>query len=95
MFVRVCLGSLPPLSALPVSKPGSPVTSSAPTLDVWSRRVVGCAIGEQMLAELVLAAMNMALEQRKPEGGVIHHSDQGSTRASSSANAARRWACAP
>ena len=46
-------------------------------LDVWSRRVVGWSIGERMAGELVLAALNMALEQRKPEG-VIHHSDQGS-----------------
>ena len=46
-------------------------------LDVWSRRIVGWAIGEQMTADLVLAALNMALQQRKP-GGVIHHSDQGS-----------------
>ena len=46
-------------------------------LDVWSRRIVGWAIGEKMTAELVLAALNMALQQRKPEG-VIHHSDQGS-----------------
>jgi putative transposase len=38
---------------------------------------VGWAIGESMTAELVLAALNMALQQRKPEG-VIHHSDQGS-----------------
>ena len=49
----------------------------AVVLDVWSRRIVGWAIGEQMTAELVLAALNMALQQRKPEG-VIHHSDQGS-----------------
>jgi putative transposase len=46
-------------------------------LDVWSRRIVGWAIGEQMTAELVIAALNMALQQRRPEG-VIHHSDQGS-----------------
>jgi len=50
----------------------------AVVLDVWSRRVVGWAIGERMTADLVLAALNMALEQRKPQGGVIHHSDQGS-----------------
>jgi putative transposase len=49
----------------------------AVVLDVWSRRIVGWAIGEQMTGELVLAALNMALQQRKPEG-VIHHSDQGS-----------------
>ncbi len=49
----------------------------AVVLDVWSRRIVGWAIGEQMTADLVLAALNMALQQRKPDG-VIHHSDQGS-----------------
>jgi putative transposase len=45
-------------------------------LDAWSRRVVGWSIGERMTAELVLAALNMALEQRRPDT-VIHHSDQG------------------
>ena len=49
----------------------------AVVLDVWSRRVVGWAIGERMTAELVLAALNMALQQRKPRE-VVHHSDQGS-----------------
>lgn len=47
----------------------------AVVIDVWSRRVVGWAMGERMTADLVLAALNMALEQRKPKG-VIHHSDQ-------------------
>jgi putative transposase len=46
-------------------------------LDVWSRRVVGWSIGERMTTDLVLAALNMALEQRKP-ADVVHHSDQGS-----------------
>ena len=45
--------------------------------DVWSRRVVGWAMGETMTSDLVLAALNMAIEQRKPTR-VIHHSDQGS-----------------
>ena len=49
----------------------------AVVLDVWSRRIVGWSIGERMTADLVLAALNMALGQRKP-AGVIHHSDQGS-----------------
>ncbi|MEE1654265.1 integrase core domain-containing protein, partial [Brachymonas sp. J145] len=35
------------------------------------------AMGERMTADLVLEALNMALEQRKPKS-VIHHSDQGS-----------------
>jgi putative transposase len=46
-------------------------------LDVWSRRVVGWAIGEQMTTDLVLTALNMAIAQRRPTN-VIHHSDQGS-----------------
>ena len=46
----------------------------AVVLDAW---MVGWAIGETMTAELVLAALNMALQQRKPSE-VIHHSDQGS-----------------
>ena len=46
-------------------------------LDVWSRRIVGWAIGEQMTSQLVLCALNMAIAQRKPKE-VIHHSDQGS-----------------
>ena len=46
-------------------------------LDVWSRRVVGWAIGENMTTDLVLNALNMAITQRRPTA-VIHHSDQGS-----------------
>ncbi len=49
----------------------------ATVLDVWSRRVVGWSIGERMTADLVTAALDMALEQRKPTD-VVHHSDQGS-----------------
>jgi putative transposase len=46
-------------------------------VDVWSRRIVGWAIGETMSAELVVAALSMAGWQRKAKD-VIHHSDQGS-----------------
>ena len=45
--------------------------------DVYSRKVVGWAFGVRMTADLVIAALNMALLTRKPES-VIHHSDQGS-----------------
>ena len=62
----------------------------AVVLDVWSRRVIGWSIGQSMTADLVLAALNMALSQRRPED-VIHHSDQGSTPVSPSANAVARW----
>ena len=48
----------------------------AVVLDAWSRRVVGWSMATHLRTELVLEALNMALEQRRPEG-VIHHSDQG------------------
>jgi len=53
----------------------------AVVLDVYSRKVVGWAFGQQQTADLVIAALNMALITRKPDAtgpGVIHHSDQGS-----------------
>jgi putative transposase len=46
-------------------------------LDVWSRKIVGWSIGQDLRAELVLEALNMALAQRDARA-VIHHSDQGS-----------------
>jgi putative transposase len=45
-------------------------------LDACSRKVVGWAMENHLRTELVLAAINMALAQRRPEG-VIHHSDHG------------------
>jgi putative transposase len=45
-------------------------------LDVWSRKVVGTAIGDAMPAELVVRALDQAFIRRRPNG-VIHHSDQG------------------
>ena len=49
----------------------------AVVIDVYSRKVVGWAFGENMTSDLVIAALNMALHSRRPES-VIHHSDQGS-----------------
>ena len=49
----------------------------AVVLDVFSRRIVGWSMSTTLHADVVLAALNMALAQRKPKG-VIHHSDQGS-----------------
>jgi len=45
-------------------------------LDACSRKVVGWAMESHLRTELVLAAINMALAQRRPES-VIHHSDHG------------------
>lgn len=48
----------------------------AVVLDAWSRRVVGWAMETHLRTELVLAALDMAVAQRRPTG-VIHHSDHG------------------
>jgi putative transposase len=45
-------------------------------LDACSRKVVGWAMENHLRTELVLAAINMALAQRRPQN-VIHHSDRG------------------
>lgn len=49
----------------------------AVVLDVWSRRIVGWAMATHLRTRLVLDALSMAIQQRRPEG-VVHHSDQGS-----------------
>lgn len=46
-------------------------------LDLFSRRVVGWSMSERPDLALVLNALNMALEQRQPRRGLIHHTDQG------------------
>jgi putative transposase len=47
-------------------------------LDLYARRVVGWATGHRHDLQLVLRALRMALEQRRPAPGLIHHTDQGS-----------------
>jgi putative transposase len=50
----------------------------AVVLDCFSRRVVGWAMREDLRAELVVEALEMALWRRRPRGGrLVHHSDQG------------------
>ena len=46
-------------------------------LDAYSRRVVGWALERTLEASLTLEALRMALEQRKPVPGLVHHSDRG------------------
>ena len=46
-------------------------------LDAWSRKVVGYAVGHVLDARLPLAALEAALESRRPPPGLIHHSDRG------------------
>lgn len=49
----------------------------AAILDACSRKVIGYAISRNLETALPLEALRMAIAQRKPMPGVIHHSDQG------------------
>jgi len=49
----------------------------AVVLDLYSRRVVGWAMRHTQEHDLVLAALAMAVGQRQPAPGLLHHSDQG------------------
>ncbi|GAC1335794.1 MAG: hypothetical protein NVSMB22_28420 [Chloroflexota bacterium] len=49
----------------------------AVVLDVFSRRIVGWAMADHLRTELVLSALDMAIWNRRPDPGVIHHSDHG------------------
>jgi transposase InsO family protein len=46
-------------------------------LDAFSRKVIGWALERTLEDELTLRALRMALEQRKPAAGLVHHSDRG------------------
>ena len=46
--------------------------------DAYSRAIVGWAMATHMKTSLVVDALQMALARRRPQPGVIHHSDQGS-----------------
>jgi putative transposase len=49
----------------------------AAVLDAFSRRVVGWAMADHLRTELVLDALEVALRQRRPAAGLVHHSDRG------------------
>jgi transposase InsO family protein len=46
-------------------------------LDAFSRRAVGWALGRRLDTELTLSALHMAMRQRQPLPGAVHHSDRG------------------
>jgi putative transposase len=54
----------------------------AGVIDAYSRKIVGWSMSEHHDAELVHAALQMALLQRQPGAELIHHSDRGSEYAS-------------
>ena len=49
----------------------------AALLDRYSRKVIGWAISKRIDAELCVAALKVALANRRPPAGCIHHSDRG------------------
>ena len=55
---------------------------TAVIVDLYSRRVVGWASANHMRTSLPLEALRMAIGQRRPPAGLIHHSDRGSQYAS-------------
>ena len=54
----------------------------AVVLDLFSRRVVGWSMSQNIDRHLVLGALDMALHGRQPPRGLLHHSDRGSQYAS-------------
>jgi putative transposase len=54
----------------------------AVVIDAFSRRCVGWSMRDDLQAELVVDALGMAVTRRRPEAGLVHHSDRGSQYAS-------------
>ena len=54
----------------------------AVVIDLYSRKVVGWSMGSRMKAQLVCDALKMAIWQRRPNAGLVVHSDRGSQYAS-------------
>ncbi len=49
----------------------------AAVMDLFSRKIVGWAMRDHMKVELASAALTMAIQQQRPQDGLIHHSDRG------------------
>jgi transposase InsO family protein len=49
----------------------------AGVMDGFSKRVVGYAMADHMKTDLLIQALRMAVKHRRPEAGLIHHSDKG------------------
>ena len=46
-------------------------------IDLFSRRIVGWSMSDDLKADSVAAALSMALARRKPQADLLHHSDRG------------------
>jgi len=49
----------------------------AAVMDLYSRRIIGWSMSGQIDSKLVTDALRMAISQRKPQAGLVHHSDRG------------------
>lgn len=54
----------------------------AAIMDLFSRRIVGWAMGDRISRHLAVRALDMAVQRRRPPRGLLHHSDRGSQYAS-------------
>jgi transposase InsO family protein len=48
-------------------------------LDLYSRRIIGWAMSDRNNKQLVIKALDMAIERRGPQSGLLHHTDRGAT----------------
>lgn len=68
------------ITYVPIDEGGGGFAYMAAVMDLYSRRIVGWSVGDSLETSLVLDALGMALESRRPEGGgggLLHHSDRG------------------
>ena len=82
---NLLLGSMPPsginqvwvgdITYIPLA--GACFAYLALLMDLYSRRVVGWELDDQMTEALVLAALRQAIRWRQPKPGLIHHTDRG------------------
>ena len=82
---NLLLGSVPPsginqvwvgdITSIPLA--GARFAYLALLMDLYSRRVVGWELDDQMTEALVLAALRQAIRLRQPKPGLIHHTDRG------------------
>jgi putative transposase len=50
----------------------------ASVMDCYSRAIVGWTLADHLRADIVVDALQMAVARRRPDPGLVHHSDQGS-----------------
>lgn len=54
----------------------------ATIMDLYSRQIIGWSMGDSLERSLVKGALSMAIRNRRPPEGLLHHSDRGSQYAS-------------